>query len=100
MSLAQVQLDDAKVQQLLNDPNMRRAFPFLATAHAKMNNASGGGCQGCGRKTRNSTAGLANVRKSLATMPVAQKAKLKELLNAKQVVVKYKSGRKNIKMRF
>ncbi len=84
---------------MLNDPSMRRAFPFLATAYAKMSN-TGGGCGGCGSKTRNNTAGLAGVRKSLATMPIEQKAKLKQLLDTQQVVVKYKSGQKQIKMRF
>lgn len=100
MATAQTQIDDTKVQQLLNDPNMRRAFPFLATAYAKMRNNRGGGCGGCGSKTRSNTADLAGVRKSLATMDLKQKSKLKELLDTSQVVVKYKSGRKQIKMRF
>ena len=94
------EINDTKTQQLLNDPNMRRAFPFLATAYAKMNGAKKS-CQTCGRKKRTNTADLADVRKSLATMSVENKVKLKEMLGAQQVSVKYNNGKgKNIKLRF
>jgi len=93
-------IDDSKVQELINNPAMRRKFPFLATAYKKMK-AGVSGCGGCGRKTSNKTSHLATARASIAAMPVQQKAQLKAAMGTRQVSVKYNNGRgKNILMRF
>jgi len=92
-------INDAKVQELINDPTMRTKFPFLASAYRKMQ--AGPGCGGCGRKTSNKTVHLAAARAAIAAMPVQQKAQLKSILGTRQVSVKYNNGRgKNILMRF
>lgn len=96
---AQDVLNDTRVQELLNDPNMRREFPFLATVHARMT-LKKGDCRGCGRKTPNNAGDLAEVRANLGKMSIESKAKLKRLLGGKQVVVKYRSGDRSIKVKF
>lgn len=99
--MAQTVIDDAKIKAILADPNMRREFPFLATAHAKIASGNKSDCGGCGRKNRGNQADLGELRKALATMPIDRKAKLKEMLGGQQVVVKYNNGRgKNIKLMF
>ena len=90
-------IDDATVAKLIKDPNMRRKFPFLAAAHRRMTNPKKTrDCGGCPHKKKSNTAEYEEVRKAIGQMPVAKKAELKEVLGARQVVVKYlvRAGKK------
>lgn len=99
---ARVNIDDVAVVKLLNDPNARRTFPFLATKYAQITaGAKAGDCGGCRKKKTNNQAIYADVRRSIAQMPVTEKRKFRDLLKTKQVVVSYNNGRgKKITMKF
>ena len=87
--IPQLQIDDETLRQMMQDPNVTSRFPFLATTLARAN-AQKAGCSGCTAKRRRpAVVDYGVVRRQLAEMPLQQKAKLKQVLNAKQVVIRY-----------
>lgn len=82
-------MNDQEVAKILNDPNMRRAFPFLATAHARITSQAKQSTGCCGKKKTANTADYEGIRRSIAELPLDQKAKFKQLSGGKQVVVTY-----------
>lgn len=97
-----VEINDVTVDQILEDPNMRRAFPFFATHHAQKNKQIGG-CGGCSRqKARINAFSNEVVKTAIANMTIDDKVKFKEMMNARQIEVKYHRPEdgKNIKLRF
>lgn len=98
--MAQVQIDDAMVSQMMGNPQFRREFPFMATAHMQ-SQAGNRSCNGCGRKQKSNTADYEGVRSAIGAMDLDKKAKLKEMLGGGQVAVRFDNGNgKWINMRF
>ena len=83
-----VEIDDTAVQMMLEDSRYLNAFPFLK--QAKQQSAKKRSCGGCGGSRGRVTApNLAVLRRKLANMPAVKKVKLKQLLGAQKVAVKY-----------
>jgi hypothetical protein len=100
----EVVINPTTIKKLLQDPVARRKFPFLATAHKRMNGppkASASGCARCPRKKSGNSAEYAKLQRQIGMMPVDQKAKLKDHLGGGPVTVKYQVRKgKSVKMKF
>ena len=88
----QTVIDDQQVAKLINDPKMRRKFPFLAAAYTRINGQRArntGSCGGCANKRKGNSSEYEAIRKSIGQMDVDKKAQLKAELGGGKVVVKY-----------
>lgn len=112
--MAQVVVDDAKVISMLANAKFRKEFPFLGQIQAEAEtkakqqqakiqaaSAEGKSCKPCNRKTKTVQTNYAKIRRRIGQMPNDQKLKLKQMLNADQIVVTYtnKQG-KTIRLKF
>jgi hypothetical protein len=92
MPADKITIDNGVIDCMLNDNRFLRDFPFLRTAKRKVvqGNQGCGGCGG-GRRTprvkQKPNYGL--LKRQLAGMAKHKKVRLKSLLQAKQVRVKY-----------
>ena len=93
-----LRINDQEVLKLINNAELRRKFPFLATAYARMNNPkeARGGC--CGAKKKGNAAEYENIRKSIGQLPADKKAVLRDALGVQQIEVRYtvRKGKKVI----
>ena len=85
---AQVTIDNATVQRMLNDERFLQAFPFLRAIKLV---ATRGRKSCCGRKRRLNVSqpNFEAARHKLATMEPRMKTKLKTLLDTEQVQIRY-----------
>ena len=98
--LLQVDLSDETLAAMLKNPNFTNRFPFLATTMARAQNAKAG-CGGCGRRRRTVHIDYGQVRRQISEMPAQEKIKLKQLLNTRQVSVRYtRPNGQTVKLRF
>ncbi len=83
-----VWLDETAITRLLGNQTALQEFPFLKT-YVKL--ATKKGC-GCGKGNRNKSVDYRTIKRLLAEMAGDKKATLKQLLNARQVKVRYESN--------
>lgn len=88
---ANVEVNNAVVQKMMQDTRFLQQFPFLRKIKQAGLRARKRGC-GCGRKTRPGPPkpDLELAKRRLANMGPGQKVKLKRLLEAKQVSIPYR----------
>ncbi len=83
-----VVLDDATLRSMAVNQQFTAEFPFLSGIAAKTTS--------CGRCSRNRTAAQAQnldlVKRTLTAMTAEKKKRLLQLLNAKQVRLRYRDG--------
>jgi hypothetical protein len=96
-----VDLTDDNLVRIMRDPNFTIAFPFLATAMARAQGTTKK-CGGCGRKKRaNRHIDFNLIRRQIVELPVAEKGRMKALLNTNQVIIHYlKTNGQKHKIRF
>lgn len=84
-----VVLEDGLIRSMAADQRFTSAFPFLGNLRG-----SEASCGRCGRRRRNAdqAVALAAARRSLANLSTDKKKKLLELLNARQVRIRYQEG--------
>lgn len=82
-------LDDPTLKSMAVDQRFLADFPFLSTLAAKP-----GGCGRCGRRSTSATATQNTdvIKRTLVNLPIDKKKKLLQLLNAKQVRLRYRDG--------
>jgi hypothetical protein len=83
-------LSDAVLLQMTRNTQVIAEFPVFG--QLRQRTAKKPGCGKCGTKNRNVGIELDALRNSIVAMPLAQKARLKELMKAKQLVLKYRRG--------
>lgn len=93
--------NDQQVSSLLNNAELRRRFPFLATAHLRITSQPRSSCHTCPGKKKANAAEYEKIKRAIAQLSVDDKAALKQALGAKQVEVKYRaSTSKVVTLRF
>ena len=98
--LLQVDLNDDTLLAMMKNPNFTTRFPFLATTMARAQNTKAG-CGGCGRRRRVVHIDYGQVRRQISEMPAQEKVKMKQLLNTKQVTVRYaRPNGQTVKLKF
>lgn len=101
MATARVRLGDSELARLLGNAAIRREFPFVATMYLQHKSGTQADTGCCGKKNRQNTPDWASMKKTIATLPPDQKAKLKQHLDTRQVEVTYNNGHgKQVTMRF
>jgi len=86
--VGEVEINDNTIRMMLHDSRFLNNFPFLR--HAKQQAATRRKCGGCGGARMKVTGpNIATIRRNLANMPAVKKLKLKALLGAKQVKIRY-----------
>jgi hypothetical protein len=96
----QVDLTDDVLMKMMHDPNFTTTFPFLATTIARAT-ARKAGCGGCAKKNRSRAVNFNLVRRQLAEMPAERKARLKQILDTKQIVIRYtQASGQSMKLKF
>lgn len=99
--LPQVDVSDDILMRIMRNPNFTAAFPFLGTTISRATAPKGLGCGGCAKKNRTRQVDLNLVRRQLSELAPTQKAKLKQLFNTRQVVIRYlKPNGQKIKIKF
>ena len=93
-----VWLDENAISRLLGSATAIDALPFLGT-FAKQAAVKKKGC-GCGAGNRRKAADFATLKRLLAEMPSDKKVVLKQLLNAKQIKVRYELTGNNVERTF
>lgn len=84
----EIKITDEVVRMMLHDTRFLNQFPFLKQVQAQTTSRKG--CGSCGTpRARMTGPNLAKLRQQLANMPAARKIKLKQLLNVKQVTIRY-----------
>lgn len=87
-----VVVDDAQLAGMAANPQFVSAFPFLASV-AQAGKARGG-CGGCGRAARDRAQVYESAKAALANLGADGKRRLKQLLNAQSVRIRYVDGRR------
>mgnify|MGYP000388041806 CR=1 FL=1 len=86
-------IDDGMVINILNDPKVSSQIQAVKiavdNARARVGNARKGGCRPCQAKARNIAVNLMSVKKAIAQLSDADKAKLKNIMNAEQARIVY-----------
>ena len=96
MAAKELTVERDMIDNMLRDQRFLNAFPFLKQAKAK---AQRRGC-GCGR-TRRQKASKPNynqIKRQLANLPPEKKAKLKQLLSANQLRIKFQRPEDGVKV--
>jgi hypothetical protein len=86
-----VVVEDGLLTTMANSPQYVSLFPFLAALQGKK---KPGGCGSCSKDAQNRVQVYNAAKAAIAGMAVENKRKLKELLNAKEVRVRFTEGRK------
>ncbi len=86
--VGEVEISDNTVRMMLHDPRFLSSFPFLQQAKKKAMTRKGCGCSS-GARMKMTGPNLAVLRRKLANMPAAKKLKLKKLLGAKRITIRY-----------
>lgn len=97
-----VVLEHGYLASLANSAEFIREFPILKQlASASATPRRAGGCGGCGRSNRVRADAYQRVKEGLAAMDSNRKQRLKQMLNADQVRIVYRSAQgRAIKMTF
>jgi hypothetical protein len=85
-------LEEAVLMNMATNPNFVKEFPFLSGL--KLAAKSNTGCGRCGQRSSNRVSVVNGIKSSIVSMDVAQKQKLKKLLNAEKIRVRVASGGK------
>lgn len=83
-------LDESRFQQILTNPKMLEAFPFMRSAADALKVKS---CK-CSRATTARARDYANLKKTIAGMPAEKKKLFKTLLGAERVTMTYTNERR------
>lgn len=90
-----VVLDDPTLRSMATDQRFLKDFPFLASLAIRQ----AGSCGRCNRR-RNSTSEAAvntdAVKRMINGLPLDKKKKLLQLLNAKQIRIRYRDGNQTV----
>jgi hypothetical protein len=79
-----------------SDDPVLREFPFLGSLRNKQKSEN---C-GCGGKAKDAAAGFASARRVIAGLASDKKLRLKDILNAEKVRVRYSEGGRQIEKTF
>lgn len=82
-----VEITDDTIRLMLHDTRFLNSFPFLKRAKDQQTKHNNCGCGSARQKT--SAPNMAALRRNIANMPAVKKVRLKQLLQASQVTVKY-----------
>ena len=85
-------LEESVLMNMAVNPTFVKEFPFLSGL--KLAGKASTGCGRCGQKASNRVSVVNGIKSSIVSMGVAQKQKLKKLLNAEKVRVRVASGGK------
>lgn len=85
-------LEEAVLMNMAINPNFIKEFPFLSGL--KQASKPSTGCGRCGQRVNNRANVVNGIKQSIVSMGVAQKQKLKKLLNAEKLRVRVASGGK------
>lgn len=101
MADTRVELTDSRLLQMMRNPQLTKEFPFLKTARSQLQSKRKS-CGRCGRKNRRNTVDLEQVKRTIGQMPGSKKSRLKQLLGAGQVAVRYRKENSNqvVNLRF
>jgi hypothetical protein len=89
VSVPRVNLGASAIQSLLNNKQAVREFPFLKEAPLIK---SYGGCGGCGGAKVRTNPDVNWIKRRIAKLDKTQKDRVRQLLNAKQVIGNYREN--------
>jgi hypothetical protein len=97
-------MDDRVTQKIINHPGVKRLLPTISQTAKKVTKRVKS-CQKCPQKRRpavRTVTDLNAVRECIANLPPAEKAKLKKVLNTKELVVPYvrRQDKRRVKLKF
>lgn len=87
-----VVIEDGLLTTMANSPQYVSQFPFLAALQGQKKKP--GSCGSCSKDAKNRANVYNSAKAAIAGMDVENKRKLKQLLNAKEVRVRFTEGRK------
>ena len=87
-------LNDARVKELLNRPDVTAAFPELKAAYARASAevVSRAACPPCARRARSAAAGMTAVKQAVAGFGAEAAARFKALVGATAVRIVYRDA--------
>ena len=92
-----IQLSDSYLAGMVNNPEVRRAFPFFG--NVLQNIKSTKNCSKCGASSAELAGHLQRVREYVINMPPENLQKLKNMLGVgNRQFVTYSGGRKNVRV--
>lgn len=93
-----VVIDEGLIATMAANSNFVKEFPFLASLARLGAQPQKPGCGGCTRNAVDNNATYAAARSAIGSMADSKKIKMKQMLNAKQVLITYKmpGGNKTI----
>lgn len=92
-------LEDGLLLSLSKQATYVTQFPFLA-ALAQQGVVARGGCGGCARRSTQRNAAYNSAKAALAGMDADNKRKLKQMLNAARLRVRYRDGTRQVEKTF
>ena len=95
-----VHIEDGLLITMSGSPQYVSQFPFLAGLQARAKTANSGGCSACSRNSAARSSAFNAAKAAIAGMDGDNKRKLKELLNAGEVRVRYTEGNKTYERTF
>ena len=100
--IALLVLDDSTITRMLRTPEIVAAFPFMTNLSTRVTPpAQASRCKPCARKRVQNTFDYNTLKTAIANLPMAQKLKLKKLLDAQKLRLYYFNGRRQkVKMTF